>query len=90
MRTSSILPSKVSAVRARDWVIQDERIEALFLQFGDSALVFRVRCWIEHYLETRRIIDELNTALYQAPHEADMEIPFPQRDARLVSGVKGA
>ncbi len=68
--------------------MQDERIEALFLQFGDSALIFRVRCWIEHYVETRRIMDKLNTALYQALNEADIEIPFPQRDVRLVSGVK--
>ncbi len=78
----------IDAVRAQNWVMQDERIEALFLQFGDSALIFRVRCWIEHYVETRRIMDKLNTALYQALNEADIEIPFPQRDVRLVSSVK--
>jgi MscS family membrane protein len=60
-------------------VMKDERIEALFLEFGDSALIFRVRCWIQHYVETRRIMDKLNTCLYDALNQAGIEIPFPQR-----------
>ncbi len=74
----------IEAVRQQDWVMQEERIEALFMEFGDSALIFRVRCWIEHYVETRRIIDKLNTTLYAALNEANIAIPFPQRDLRLV------
>ena len=69
----------IDAVRAQDWVMQDERIEALFLQFGESAMVFRVRCWNEHYVETRRIMDKLNTCLYDALHEANIEMPPPER-----------
>lgn len=69
----------IEAVHAQDWVMKDERIEALFLEFGDSALIFRVRCWIKHYVETRRIIDKLNTCLYEALGQADIQIPFPQR-----------
>ncbi len=73
----------IDAVRAQDWVMQDERIEALFLVFGESALTFRVRCWIEHYVETRRIIDKLNTTLYLALNEAGIIIPLPQRQVHL-------
>jgi len=69
----------IEAVRAQDWVMKDERIEALFLEYGDSALIFRVRCWIKNYVETRRIIDKLNSCLYHALNEAGIEIPFPQR-----------
>jgi MscS family membrane protein len=69
----------IEAIRAQDWVMKDERIEALFLEFGDSALIFRVRCWIQHYVETRRIMDKLNTCLYDALNQAGIEIPFPQR-----------
>jgi small-conductance mechanosensitive channel len=69
----------VDAVRAEDWVMHDERIEALFLQFGDSAMIFRVRCWIEHYVETRRIMDKLNSCLYRALDEAGIETPAPIR-----------
>lgn len=78
----------IEAIRKQDWVMKEERIEALFLEFGDSALIFRVRCWIEHYVETRRILDQMNTALYIALNEANIAIPFPQRDLHLVSNVK--
>jgi MscS family membrane protein len=73
----------IEAVRAQDWVMKDERIEALFLQYGDSALIFRVRCWIKHYVETRRIIDKLNSCLYGALDQVGIEIPFPQLDLHI-------
>jgi MscS family membrane protein len=69
----------VETVRAQPWVMKTKPVEALFLEFQDSGLLFRVRCWIEHYVETRRIIDKLNTAIYKALNEAEIEIPFPQR-----------
>lgn len=75
----------VEAIRQQDWVMEGERIEALFLEFGDSSLNFRVRCWIEHYVETRRIIDKMNSALYHALNENNIQIPFPQREVRLLS-----
>jgi MscS family membrane protein len=67
----------VDAVRAQDWVMHDERIEALFIEFGDVGIIFRVRCWIEHYVETRRIMDKLNSCLYDALNEAGIEMPMP-------------
>jgi small-conductance mechanosensitive channel len=67
----------VDAVRRQEWVMKDRPIEALFIEWGDSAMVFRVRCWIEHYIETRRIIDKLNSCLYKALNEAAIESPFP-------------
>ncbi|MDJ0754117.1 MAG: mechanosensitive ion channel family protein [Ardenticatenaceae bacterium] len=75
----------IDAIYAEPWVMKEERIEALFLEFGESALNFRVRCWIEDYIETRRIIDKMNSALYKALNEVNIEMPFPQRDLHLVS-----
>ncbi len=69
----------VEAVRAQDWVMQDQRVEALFVEFGDSALVFRVRCWIEHYEDTRRMMDRLNSCLHKALTSAGIEMPSPIR-----------
>jgi small-conductance mechanosensitive channel len=76
----------IDAIRAQDWVMQERLIEALFLEFGDSGLIFRVRCWIEHYVETRRIIDKMNSALYHALNREGMIIPYPQRVVHVVSG----
>lgn len=75
----------IDAVAAQGWVMKNKPVEALFLEFQDSGLMFRVRCWIEHYVETRRIIDKLNTTIYKALNDADIEIPFPQRVVHLQS-----
>ena len=69
----------IEAVKTVGGVLLDRPIEALFLEFGDSALIFRVRWWIESYVDTRRMFDSVNTAIYNALKKANIEIPFPQR-----------
>lgn len=69
----------VEAVKTVEGVLLDHPVEALFLEFGDSSLVFRVRWWLESYIDTRRMFDKVNTAIYKALNESGIEIPFPQR-----------
>lgn len=68
------------AVRGVEGVLDDHPVEALFLEFGDSALIFRVRWWLDSYEDTRRMFDRVNTAMYNALRREGIEIPFPQRD----------
>ncbi len=70
----------IRAVEKVEGVLADRPVEALFLEFGDSALVFRVRWWIDSYVDTRIMYDRVNTAIYKALQQAGIEIPFPQRD----------
>lgn len=67
------------AVRQVEGVLPNRPVEALFLEFGDSALIFRVRWWLESYVDTRRMFDKVNTAIYKGLNEASITIPFPQR-----------
>lgn len=76
----------IEAVKTVEGVLPDKPVEALFLNFGDSALTFRIRWWLESYVDTRRMFDSVNTAVYKALNEAGIEIPFPQREIR----IKGA
>jgi small-conductance mechanosensitive channel len=69
----------IEAVSKVEGVLSDRQVEALFLEFGDSALIFRVRWWLDSYVDTRRMFDSVNTAMYNALNEAGIEIPFPQR-----------
>jgi small-conductance mechanosensitive channel len=69
----------IEAVKTVDGVLLDKPVEALFLEFGDSSLVFRIRLWLDSYIDTRRMFDSVNTAVYKALNEAGIEIPFPQR-----------
>lgn len=72
----------IDAVSKVDGVLKDHPVEALFLEFGDSALIFRVRWWLDSYVDTRRMFDRVNTAMYSALNEAGIEIPFPQQVVR--------
>jgi MscS family membrane protein len=67
----------IDAVCAQDWIMHDRAVEALFIEYGNEALVFRVRCWIENYEETRRVMDKLNSCLYKALNENKISIGAP-------------
>lgn len=72
----------IEAVRNVEGVLPDQKVEALFLEFGASELVFRVRWWLDSYEDTRRMFDRVNSALYIALNNAGIEIPYPQLDVR--------
>ncbi len=54
--------------------------KALFRSFGDSALDFELRCFINQIDKIIDITSELNIAIDRAFREAGISIPFPQRD----------
>ena len=50
-----------------------------FLEMGDSALIFRVMCWVDEPVLRGRCIDSLNTVVYKRLEQEGITIPFPQR-----------
>ncbi len=73
----------IEAVRDVEGVVPEKLVEALFLSFGDSALIIRVRWWIDTYVDTRQMFDRVNTTIYAALNQANIEIPFPQQDVHF-------
>ncbi len=67
------------AVRKVEGVMQELPVEALFLSFGEFSLVFRVRWWLDSFVDTRRMFDRVNTSMYEALSASEIELPFPQR-----------
>ena len=74
----------VAAIKNVEGVQKHKPVDALFLNFGDSALIFRLRWWIESYTDTRPMFDRVNTAVYNALRSANILIPFPQREIRII------
>jgi MscS family membrane protein len=70
----------IDTVQKVEGVLDTQPVEALFLEFGDSAMIFRVRWWIESYGETRRRFDRVNTQIYSALDAAGVELPPPLRE----------
>ncbi len=73
----------IDAVQKVEGVLPDRPVEALFLEFGDSSMTFRVRWWLESFVDTRRMFDRVNTALYNALKKENIQLPFPQLDVNL-------
>ena len=58
--------------------------QVLFMGFGDSSLDFELRCFIRDIRTWPVVKSDLNFAIDAAFREANVEIPFPQRDVHIV------
>ncbi|MDQ3198075.1 MAG: mechanosensitive ion channel, partial [Verrucomicrobiota bacterium] len=59
-----------------------------FVEFGDSSLNFELVAWSDRMSNRpRRYRSDLNFAINKKFREAGIEIPFPQRDLNIRSGV---
>lgn len=68
-------------------VLQNPPPELFFTGFGDSSLDFELAVWTKDMAsKPRRFRSDLNYAIEQKLREANIEIPFPQRDLHLRSG----
>ncbi len=70
--------TKVAASLEEICVTPEPRVR--FRAFGESSLDFELLCWIDRPVDRGRLIHELNCAIYRAFNEAQITIPFPQRD----------
>jgi len=54
-----------------------------FREFGDSALLFELLCWVREPALRGLTAHELNSAIYKRFNESGITIPFPQRDVHI-------
>ncbi len=57
----------------------------LFTSYGESSLDFQVRVYIADVMTSLRVQTELHVLIFKALKEANIEIPFPQRDLHFRS-----
>ena len=72
-----------SAVREVDEVLPDMPVEVLLIKFGESALKYRVRWWIDSYMDSSAIYDKVHRSIYHALNSAGIEMPFTTLDINL-------
>ncbi len=80
----------VDTVRKVEGVLPDKPVDALYVNMGESAMTFRVRWWIESFMDTRRMFDRVNSALQVALDNAGIQSPFNTLDINILNmpGVK--
>jgi small-conductance mechanosensitive channel len=76
----------IDAMGQVEGVLPDRPVDALYVEMGDSAMVFRVRWWIESYEDMRRMFDKVHTALQHAFDEERLESPYPTQSVNVRIG----
>jgi small-conductance mechanosensitive channel len=64
-------------------VLPDKPVDAIYNEMGDSAMIYRVRWWIETYADTRRMYHKVHRALQAALDEAGIDCPYPTQSLNL-------
>ena len=78
----------VAAARANSQALSDPAPSVFFVGFGESSLNFELVVWSnEMSHRPRRFRSDLNFAIEKNLRDAGIEIPFPQRDLHIRSGV---
>jgi small-conductance mechanosensitive channel len=78
----------LAAAAAEPEVLGDPPPAVRFAAFGESALEFELRAWSTSAVNRKgRLTSALNFAIHDSFREHGIEIPFPQRDLHLRSGV---
>jgi len=71
-------------------ILKDPAAQVLFMGFGDSSLDFELRAWVGEIDDRMKARSELHQGIDRRFREADVEIPFPQRDLHVRSVDKEA
>ncbi len=64
-------------------ILQEPASKVYFMDFGNSSLDFELRFWVNELWTTDGILSDLRYAIDQEFRDADVCIPFPQRDLHI-------
>ena len=71
-----------------DYVMKHPKPDVTFDEFGDSSLNFSLRVWTDEFATKPKVLrSHLNYDIARKFKERDVEIPFPQRDLHIRSGL---
>jgi small-conductance mechanosensitive channel len=73
----------IQAVRQVEGVLTDKPVDALFIDMTEGPIKFRMRWWIESYVDTRRMLDWVHTAIKHALDQAGIQYPRSSDDINI-------
>jgi small-conductance mechanosensitive channel len=73
----------IDAVKQVDGVLLDKPVDALFINMTEGPIKFRLRWWIESYVDTRRMFDRVHTAIKHSLDQAGINSPKAADDINL-------
>lgn len=80
-----VMSIMVAVAEVHPRVLRDPAPKVLLTQFADSAINLELGFWIDDPEEGRgNVISDINIGIWRAFREQGIEIPFPQREVRLL------
>lgn len=84
----AVIPIIRDAVAATPRVLSSQKVNVLVKGFGDSAIDLEARFWIaDPHNGVANVTSDAFLNVWRALRDAGVEIPFPQRDINIRSGV---
>jgi len=80
----------IDTVSKLDGVLPEKPVDALYVDMSGGAMRFRVRWWIESYVDTRRMFDRVHTALQYAFDNAGIVSPHISSNINLMVDQENA
>ncbi len=77
-----ILKLLEKVAKNHEFVLKDPEPRALFEEFGDSSLNFRLLCWVPFEMSIG-VKSDISIGIYNIFAENNIEIPFPQVDLNV-------
>ena len=85
--TARVRDALLRIAEARPDVLPEPPPQVLFKDFGESSLDFELLTWLSDPRDENVVASEMRFAIDQAFRAEGIEIPFPQRDLHLRSGL---
>jgi potassium-dependent mechanosensitive channel len=83
--TAQVRETLLTVARSHARVLEGRPPEVYFRDFADSALTFELCVWLDDPQAEPVVTSDLRFAIDAAFRAAGIEIPFPQRDLRLIT-----
>jgi len=77
----------LDAAREHGLVLDDPEPTVFFNEFADSSLMFRMHVWVSDPTYLLSVPSDLRMMIWKRFNEHNIEIPFPQRDLHIRSGL---
>ncbi len=78
----------LAAMTAQSQIVKNPSPQVIFSEFGDSALNFEVRGWVNSPWERKIIESDIRFRIDKVFRKNNIKIPFPQREIYINNNVK--
>ena len=75
----------LETIKAQEFILEYPAPDVLFREFADSSLNFEARGWIKNVQDRPKLLSQLSLAIHNALRDANISIPFPQRDVHIIN-----